>query len=111
MADFDDIPQPTSEELAALELYHQLLNLGPDNGDRALMVTLRLPSGRYIGDVWLSTTDVELTVDKLIAVNIQRADLDDPPADPLPELPQVDWKDVADVVHGFQQLLSEDGDA
>jgi len=108
MADFDNEQQPTSQELAALELYHQLLNLGPDNGDQALMVTLRLPSGRYIGDLWLSTTDVETAVDKLIAVNIQRADLDDPPADPLP---QVDWKDVADVVHGFQELLSEDGDA
>ncbi|MGW3383342.1 hypothetical protein ACWDCO_24540 [Streptomyces albogriseolus] len=48
----------TPEELAALELYHQLINLSPDDGDRALMVTLRLPNGRYVGDVWLSKQDV-----------------------------------------------------
>ncbi|MET8571879.1 hypothetical protein [Streptomyces sp. NPDC004783] len=48
----------TPEELAALELYHQLANLSADNGDRSLMVTLRLPNGRYVGDVWLSKQDI-----------------------------------------------------
>lgn len=60
--------QPTSQELAALELYHQLVNLSPDNGDRALMATLRLPNGRYIGDVWLSTQDVQDLADASVGL-------------------------------------------
>ncbi|HEX5567109.1 MAG TPA: hypothetical protein VFY14_09340 [Streptomyces sp.] len=54
-----DRHEHTPAELAALELYHQLANLSPDNGDRALLITLRMPNGRYVGDVWLSTQDVQ----------------------------------------------------
>lgn len=60
--------QPNSQEMAALELYHQLVNLSPDNGDRALMVTLRLPNGRYVGDVWLSKQDVDDLADASVGL-------------------------------------------
>lgn len=48
------------DELAALELFHQLVNLSPDDGRRAVLASLRLPSGRLVGEVWLSPRDVEL---------------------------------------------------
>jgi hypothetical protein len=63
-----DHHEHTPEELAALELYHQLVNLGPDNGDRALMLTLRLPNGRYVGDVWLSTQEVQDLADASVGL-------------------------------------------
>jgi hypothetical protein len=107
MADFENEQQPTPQDLAALELYHQLCNLSPDDGDRVLMVTLRMPNGRYIGDVWLSQQDVETAVDKLIAVNIERADIEAglAPAAPLPE---VDPDEVAAMIASLQDLA--DGD-
>jgi len=77
----------TPEELAALELYHQLLNLGPDNGDRTVMVTLRLPNGRYVGDVWLSKQDVDDLADATVGLAAVRdhedalTTLPDPDAD------------------------------
>lgn len=47
---------------AAQVLLKALQGIGPDT-DRALMATLRLPDGTYIGDTWLSKQDVEeLTV-------------------------------------------------
>ena len=48
------------DELAALELFHQLVNLSPDDGQRAVLASLRLPNGRLVGEVWLSPQDVEL---------------------------------------------------
>jgi hypothetical protein len=51
-------PKPElNPEQAAQVLYQALTNLGPDT-DRALMATLRLPNGAYIGDVWLSEKEV-----------------------------------------------------
>jgi hypothetical protein len=106
MADYDDTPQPTSKELAALELYHQLLNLSPDNGDRSVMVTLRMPNGRHIGDVWLSTQDVQTAADKLNEAAVQQADLDDPPAAPLPELPEADAAEIAEMIGRLQDFAN-----
>jgi hypothetical protein len=56
------------EYLPALELYHQLTNISPDNGERALLITLRLPNGRYIGDVWLSKQDVQDLADASVGL-------------------------------------------
>ena len=81
----------TPEELAALELYHQLLNLGPDNGDRTVMVTLRLPNGRYVGDVWLSKQDVNDLADATVGLAAVR---DYELVHPLPDADTVD-KDQA----------------
>jgi hypothetical protein len=50
-------------ELAAMELFHQLVNLSPDDAGRALIVSLRLPDGRHIGDVVLSAPDVTALTD------------------------------------------------
>lgn len=71
MADHSE-QQPSSQELAALELYHQLINLSPDSGDNALMLTLRLPNGRYVGDVWLSAGDVEQLTDGTLTISQDR---------------------------------------
>lgn len=102
-----DEQQPSKEELAALELYHQLVNLSPDNGDRALMVTLRLPNGAYVGDVWLSTQDVERMADGAIAINAMAAT--DPAAAPLPIDDTVTDDEMDDVMAGFEQLLNREG--
>ncbi len=78
----------TPEELSALELYHQLLNF-PDNGDRALMVTLRLPNGRYVGDVWLSKQDIDDLSDACVGLSAVR---DHELAHPLPDADNVDME-------------------
>jgi hypothetical protein len=95
--------QPTPEELAAIELAHGLKNLGPDT-DRTLMVTLRLPSGRYVEDVWLSKRDVERLIDASLAIGEQQA-LEEAAA-PLP-LAEDDLTkdDINNVVHAFEHLL------
>ena len=81
----------TPEELAALELYHQLINLSPADGDRALMVTLRLPNGRYVGDVWLSKQDVTALADASVGLAAVR---DYEQANPLPN-PDTDGMEQA----------------
>jgi hypothetical protein len=43
-----------SENLRALELYHQLENLSPAGNGNALLVTVRFPNGQYVGAVRLS---------------------------------------------------------
>jgi hypothetical protein len=50
---------PGERELAVLALFHALLQLSPDDGDRAALVTLRLPNARLVGDVWLSERDTD----------------------------------------------------
>ncbi|NUS82692.1 MAG: hypothetical protein HOY75_08060 [Streptomyces sp.] len=113
MADHNDDQQPSSQELAAMELYHQLLNLSDDDGDRALMVTLRLPSGRYVGDVWLSQKDVEDVADSLIERAIRRADAAEGliPAEPLPICEDdLTAETVDDTIAEFEHLLANGGD-
>ena len=112
---------PSREELAAIELYQQLRNIGPDT-DRALLLTLRLPSGRYVGDVWLSAADVTALTDGAVGISLvanaepARAAYADDAAPPLP-LAEDDLtsKDVANVIGGLEALLqsesSEDGEA
>lgn len=114
MADETPDTPPSKQEMAALELYHQLVNLSPDNGDHALMLTLRLPNGRYIGDVWLSGQDVEQLIDGTLTVAQHRLAYGDPEeaAGPLP-LAEDDLTDadIGDVFSGFAGLLgSEDGE-
>lgn len=110
MADFNDEQQSSSQEMAALELYHQLVNLSPEDGDRALMATLRLPNGRYVGDVWLSTQDVESATDALIQLNIRRADAAEglTPAEPLP-LAEADDEDIRAVGDEAEAFLKDGG--
>jgi len=96
----------SNDELRLYELLQQFLCLS-DSKQVAGRIIVLGPTGTIVGDASLSAQDIEDATDALLHKNIQRADLDDPPADPLPE---VDWKDVADVVHGFRQLLSEDGE-
>ncbi|MDX2997977.1 hypothetical protein [Streptomyces scabiei] len=82
-----DEQQPNDQEMAALELYHQMVNLSADNGDRALMVTLRLPNGRYIGDVWLSTQDVQDLSDASVGLAAVREHTEATQTDNLPDQP------------------------
>ncbi|KFG02749.1 hypothetical protein IQ62_00185 [Streptomyces scabiei] len=113
---------PSEQELTALELFHQLVNLSPDNGDRALMVTLRLPNGRYIGDVWLSAHDVECLTDASMGMGLVRAATEqhlantayaeaEAPAAPLPIDDHVTDEEVAAVINRFESLLKDEGDA
>ncbi|QKW31500.1 hypothetical protein HUT11_35650 (plasmid) [Streptomyces seoulensis] len=95
-----DRHQNTPEELAALELYHQLANLSPDNGDRALMVTLRLPNGRYVGDIWLSTQDVQDLADASVGLAAVR-DYDD-----ATRLPDADTVDMTAALAALENLAN-----
>lgn len=105
-----DVP-PSAQEMAALELYHQLVNLS-DDGDRALMVTLRLPNGRYIGDVWLSQQDVEHLADGAMALADHRNHFAEQAAAPLP-LDEDDITDAAmeDLAADFEEFLKSEGGA
>ncbi|MFD8839826.1 hypothetical protein [Streptomyces griseofuscus] len=93
----------TPEELAASALHQQLINLGPDT-DRALMLTLRLPNGRYVGDVWLSLEDVRALTDAGMGLAMVRETTD--AAAPLQlDEDEVTGQDVTNVIAGFEKLL------
>jgi hypothetical protein len=101
-----DAHQNTPEELAAMELYHQLLNIGPDNGDRTVMVTLRLPNGRYVGDVWLSKQDVEALTDAAMGQAVMRDHMEATQPEPLLD---VDAADINDLVAETEAFLKDGG--
>lgn len=97
-----DRHEHTPQELAALELYHQLANLSPDNGDRALMVTLRLPNGRYVGDVWLSKQDVEQLAEAAVGLACVRDYTE------AAGLPDPDSVDMAAEITALEDLANGD---
>lgn len=99
-----DARENTPEELAALELYHQLANLSPDDGDRTLMVTLRMPNGRYVGDVWLSMRDVQDLADASVGLAAVRDHQD--AVDSGEPLLDVDADDVADLISETEAFLN-----
>lgn len=103
---------PSSQEMAALELYHQLVNLSPDHGDNALMLTLRLPNGRYVGDIWLSTQDVQWLADGAMAICVQRGleDEAEQAAGPLP-VDEDDDEAIAAFVSRIEEFLENGGTA
>jgi len=121
--DHNDDRTSASQEQAALELYHQLVNLSPDNGERALLLTLRLPNGRYVGDVWLSSTDVDQLIDGALTVAQHRIAYGDPEeaaapllmdeddVDPWPPLtPDAITDDaVDDLAAEFEEFLKSEG--
>ncbi|MFF7476651.1 hypothetical protein [Streptomyces sp. NPDC008092] len=100
-----DNQQNTPEELAALELYHQLANLSDETADRALLLTLRMPNGRYVGDVWLSRQDVEGLTDSSLGLAMVKADHGQQ-AEPLLD---VDANDIADVIAEAESFLTDGG--
>jgi len=106
MTDNRDQQQPNQQELAALELYHQLINLSPDNGDRDVMVTLRLPNGRYVGDLWLTIQDDRDLADASVGLAAVREHQDATTGEPLLD---VDDKDVDDLVADFEEFLKGGG--
>lgn len=93
----------TPEEMAALELYHQLCNLSPE-GERAIHITLRMPNCRYVGDVWLGLEDMKRLADACMSLALVRETAE--AAAPLPaDDKTVTEKDVTDVIAGFENLL------
>jgi hypothetical protein len=99
-------PGPSlSPEAAAHALYEALKSMGPDS-DRTLMATLRLANGQYIGDVWLSTQDVQALTDG--AVSIADCQNCSEEATRAPALDASD-KAVANVLAGFEALLKSEG--
>ena len=64
----------TNEEMRALELYHQLVNLSPDNGETAARVTIRGTDGRLVGDVLLNSRDLEALADAVTSLNAYAQD-------------------------------------
>lgn len=101
----------SKEQLAAIELGQALTGLGPDT-DRALMVTLRLPNGQYVKDIWLSAKDVDALTDGAIAIGEHRLCFEaEQAAAPLPIDDDVTDDQVSDVFSGFATLLgSVDGE-
>lgn len=101
---------PNPQELAEL-LLHQLQNLDPD-GVPALMVTLRLADGTYIGDARLSLPAEDGLVDAVISFSnyLDCTGGAEPASAPLP-LAEDDLTDadVADVMAGFDALLNPEG--
>ncbi|MGW2520470.1 hypothetical protein ACWC09_26345 [Streptomyces sp. NPDC001617] len=122
----DETPRiPTSEELAAIELRHALAGMGPDT-DRALMVTLRLPDGTYVADIWLSTADVTALTDGALSMSLishterqltysdiaaAPLPMDEDDCDPWPRLSQDDITDelVEDMAAEFVEFLKSEG--
>lgn len=115
----DETPRiPTSAELAAIELGAALAGMGPDT-DRAAMLTIRMPDGTHVKDIWLAATDVTALTDGAHAMSLVanaeaqiRAFDDQDAIDPLP-LAEDDLTDadVTDVFTQFASLLgSEDGE-
>lgn len=98
-----DRHEHTPQELAALELFHQLLNLSADDGDRSLLITLRLPNGRFVGDVWLSKRDVECLTDSALGMALLNGSED--AADPLP----IDEREIAGIGDEVQAFLENGG--
>jgi hypothetical protein len=110
----DEIPDvpPSSEELAALELYHQLVNMSVDDGDFALRLTLRLPNGQYAGDVKLSAEDVKNLADAAMGIALvvpaERRLLDgEPAAAPLP----IDEDEIESIGDEAEAFLKNGGQA
>lgn len=101
--------QPVSkDELAALELYHQLAGMSPEDSDRALLITLRLPNCRLVGELWLSPQDVERLIDAALAIVEQRI-LHGDPEQPAPPLP-IDENDIdADVLGAEAEAFLKNG--
>ena len=64
----------TNDEMRALELYHQLLALSPDDGETAARVTIRAADGRLVGDVLLNSRDLEAATDALVSLNAYAQD-------------------------------------
>lgn len=114
--------QHTTEELAAIELRHALAGMGPDT-DRALMVTLRLPDGTFVADIWLSTADVTALTDGALAMSLvahteHQLKFSDIAAGPLPidegglDVDGLNPADIADLTGRFDAILNdEDGQA
>ncbi|MEU9218855.1 hypothetical protein AB0D47_20165 [Streptomyces sp. NPDC048376] len=86
---------PDERDLLVFALYHALVSTSPDDGDQAGMVTLRLADGRYVGDVWLSTTDLQR-----IAGRVNGDE---------PDLPPVDDADADDMVRAAEAFLRNGG--
>lgn len=124
----DETPRiPTSEELAAIELGTALAGMGPDT-DRALMITLRLPDGTFVKDIWLSTTDVTALTDGAYAMSLVSGTeqqlaaygqddtagpllRDEDDVDPWPRLKQNDITDAAveDLTAEVEEFLKSEG--
>lgn len=64
----------TPQELRALELYHQLTNLSPDNGETAARITIRAADGRLVGDVRLNGQDLDALTDAVVSLNAYARD-------------------------------------
>lgn len=119
----DETPRtPTSEELAAIELRHALAGMGPDT-DRALMVTLRLPDGTFVADIWLSTADVTALTDGALSMSLishaeHQLKYSDIAAAPLPvddrdgldAAADLDPDDLADLTARFDAILNDDNE-
>lgn len=104
-----DTPMSRQEQ-AALALYHQLVNLSPDDGDIFLRLTVRLGNGRLIGDVVLSSNDTSELTEAVVNLREHREMFGDL-AGPLP-IAEGDITDalVDGMAAEFEEFLkSEDG--
>lgn len=123
----DRNPEPATpgpDELAAMELFHQLLALSPAGHETALRLTVRLGNGRYVGDALLSEKDVAALNDTLVSLNAFRADLEDETAPnegeaPAPgpvtvplieDVPELTADEAAEFHAGIQGFFDQDGD-
>lgn len=91
------------DELAAQELFQQLLALSPGIDETALRLTIRLGDGRYVGDLLLSANDVAALNDSLISLNAYRADTN--PTQRPAQLP-IDDQDITDMVNALEDLAN-----
>lgn len=93
----------SNDDMRLYELLQQFLNLS-DSTEHAGTLLLIGPKGSIVGDCTLSAADVEAATDALIRLNAQREGV----AGPLPvdddELPQVDPRDVAEMIGALQDL-------
>lgn len=97
----------SNDELRLYELLQQFLCLS-DSTERAGTLILIGPNGTIVGDCTLSAADIEAANDALLKLNVQRADLDDPPAEPLPE---IDADDADALIAEAEAFLAGGGNA
>lgn len=117
MADFHDAEIPGPAELAAIELFQQLAALSPAEDETAVRLTVRLGSGRFVGDVLLSAKAVDALNDATTSLNALIADGGEttapgPVTVPLMgDVPDLTADEAAEFHASIQTFLDQDGDA
>lgn len=108
---------PGPDDLAALELFHQLAALSPADAETAAKITVRAANGRFVGDVLLSAKAIDALNDATTSLNAYIADGGEasaPEAVTVPlmdDVPELTDEEAAEFHDGIESFLRQDGQA